>query len=46
MAPEIYQGKMYDFSADIYSLGILLYKLLNNNRLPFVDPNSPTVTYQ
>jgi serine/threonine protein kinase len=46
MAPEIYQGKMYDFSADIYSLGIVLYKLLNNNRLPFVDPNSPTVTYQ
>lgn len=46
MAPEIYQGKMYDFSADIYSLGIVLYKLLNNNRLPFVDPYSPTVSYQ
>lgn len=35
MAPEVYQGKEYSSTADIYSLGLVLYKLLNNNRLPF-----------
>lgn len=35
IAPEIYEGKEYDSTVDIYSLGIVLYRLLNNNRLPF-----------
>ena len=39
MAPEVFHGKDYDHTADIYSLGLVLYKLLNNNRLPFY-PNS------
>ena len=39
MAPEIYKGENYDHTADIYSLGIVLYKLLNNNRAPFVSIN-------
>lgn len=34
-APEIYHGKQYDASVDIYSLGLVLYILLNNNRYPF-----------
>ena len=39
MAPELYQNSYaVDTSSDIYSLGILLYKLLNNNRLPFLPP--------
>ena len=29
MAPEIYKGEKYDSSIDIYSLGIVLYKLMN-----------------
>ena len=37
LAPELYQKSMQvDTSSDIYSLGMLLYKLLNNNRLPFL----------
>lgn len=36
MAPEVYNEAAYDTSSDIYSIGVLLYKLLNNNRLPFL----------
>lgn len=36
MAPEIYKEDPYDFTADIYSLGIVLYRLLNNNRAPLL----------
>jgi len=37
MAPEVFNSSFYDSRADIYSLGIVLYKLLNHNRLPFLD---------
>lgn len=40
MAPEVYKGMEYNFSVDIYSLGVVLYRYLNNNRLPFY-PNAP-----
>ena len=40
MAPEIYLREPYDKNVDIYSLGIVLYKLLNNQRLPFM-PDAP-----
>ena len=46
MAPEVAISKHYDATVDIYSLGLVLYKLLNNNRLPFLDPNSQLVNYQ
>lgn len=36
MAPEVYKGEKYDSSVDLYSLGLVLYKLLNNNRGPFL----------
>ena len=37
MAPEVFFGKPYDARADLYSLGITLYYLLNNNRIPFLE---------
>ena len=46
MAPEIAAGKQYDSTVDIYSLGLVLYKLLNNNRLPFIDPYATQIQYQ
>ncbi|MDO4648563.1 MAG: serine/threonine-protein kinase [Eubacteriales bacterium] len=45
MAPELYKGEDYDDRADIYSLGLVLYKLLNHNRFPLVDLNKQLITY-
>jgi len=36
MAPEVYRGDEYGANVDIYSLGLLLYRLTNGNRLPFL----------
>ena len=43
MAPEIYNNQAADIRVDIYSLGIVLYRLLNGNRLPFL-PTTGEVT--
>ena len=40
MAPEVYKGEGCGFPADLYSLGLVLYQLLNDNRLPFM-PAAP-----
>lgn len=40
MAPEVYRGEHYNKTVDIYSLGIMLYRLLNHGRFPFM-PNYP-----
>ena len=37
MAPEVATSSKYDARVDTYSLGIVLYRLLNHNRLPFLD---------
>ncbi len=37
MAPEVAVSTNYDSRVDIYSLGIVLYRLMNRNRLPFLD---------
>ncbi len=39
MAPEVAMGEHYDTRADIYSLGLLLYWLLNGQSLPFMGPD-------
>lgn len=36
MAPEIERGSNYDATVDLYSLGLVLYRLMNNNRQPFL----------
>ena len=38
MAPEVYRGERYGAQADIYSLGLVLYRLLNDKCLPFLPP--------
>lgn len=38
MAPEVYKGMSYNSSVDLYSLGIVMYRFLNNNRSPFMPP--------
>ena len=45
MAPEVYHGGRYDSRADIYSLGIVLYKMLNRNRVPFVSSDKQLITH-
>lgn len=46
MAPEVYNNQPYGAAADIYSLGLVMYWLLNEHRLPFLPmpPKVPTST--
>ena len=44
MAPEVVKGSRYDNRVDIYSLGLVLYKLTNNNCLPFLNPKKQILT--
>ncbi len=46
MAPEIFKGMQYSFDVDIYSLGIVMYRLLNDNSLPFMPQQSLKPTYK
>ena len=45
MAPEVYRGGEYGFNVDIYSLGIVLYRFLNKNRVPFLPPAPEPISY-
>lgn len=36
MAPEVFQGRGYDATIDLYALGLILYRLLNHGRAPFL----------
>ena len=38
MAPEVFRGEKYTANVDIYSLGLVMYQLLNANRMPFYPP--------
>ena len=42
MAPEVWLGHHYNFNVDMYSLGIVMYRFLNQSRTPFLpDPPHP-----
>jgi len=45
IAPEVYKGEQYGSSVDIYSLGIVMYRLLNENRAPFLPPYPQQITH-
>ena len=45
MAPEVYRGDEYGPSVDIYSLGLVLYRYLNNNRMPFLPPYPAAISH-
>lgn len=40
MAPEVYANQKYNSIADIYSLGIVLYWMMNNRREPFLPQSN------
>lgn len=44
MPPEVGLGKPYGVAADIYSLGLVLYWLLNNKKLPFLPAGAQVPT--
>ncbi len=45
MAPEVYRGERYNDTVDLYSLGLVLYRYLNENRLPFYPPYPQPIRY-
>ncbi|HWQ57479.1 MAG TPA: serine/threonine-protein kinase [Clostridia bacterium] len=45
MAPEVYRGEEAGKTADLYSLGLVMHRLLNGNRAPFLPPEGE-VSYQ
>ncbi|MBQ3370732.1 MAG: protein kinase [Mogibacterium sp.] len=44
MAPEVYWGRDYGASVDLYSLGMVMYRYLNDGRMPLMPP-SPEVLH-
>ena len=43
MAPEIIRGERYGGTVDTYALGLVLYRLLNDNLLPFYPKGTMTI---
>lgn len=46
MAPEVYHSEQYGPSVDQYSLGLVLYRIMNGNRDPFLDPDKRLLNHR
>lgn len=46
MAPEVYWGKEYDQTVDVYSLGMVMYRYMNDGRVPFMPVYPQPAGYQ
>ena len=46
MAPELYKNEKGNKTVDIYSLGIMLYRYFNYNRLPFLPDYPEKITLE
>ena len=46
MAPEVFKGEGYTENVDLYSLGIVLFRFMNNNRAPFLSPTKQLIPYK
>lgn len=46
MAPEVYREEAYGASVDTYSLGLVLYRLLNGGRTPFLPDFPEPITFK
>lgn len=44
-APEVMKGSDESIGSEIYSLGLMIYRLLNNNRPPFAPQKGHPMTY-
>lgn len=45
MAPEVYKGEEYNATADIYSLGLVMYRFMNYNRMPFLPAYPQPISF-
>lgn len=43
MAPEAYNKCEYNKTSDIYSLGLIMFRYMNDNRLPFIQIKNQTI---
>lgn len=46
MAPEVYWGRKYGKTVDLYSLGLVMYRFLNDGRMPFVPQYPEELKYR
>lgn len=46
LAPEIYKERPYNSTVDIYSLGLLMYRLMNHYRMPFLPAYPQQITFK
>lgn len=44
MAPEVFNGQPYGARSDLYSVGMVLYWMMNDMRLPFLPPAPEVIT--